>query len=903
MGKELALKNLTSLGKDKTALQKAPVITCLGSMLLTAFILLLSYILLGFAPFGDKALLYKDGQQQMVDLFCWYKDVLTGRSSIDYTFTKYLGGSNFAVFTYYLSSPFSLLIVFFDKSQVSLFMNILYLLKASFAALFAGYYICRRFKPDTLSKYAFTVILATSYALNLYMISQSSNVMWLDGVYMLPLILAGVEKLVDEKKSTLFVISAGLGLIFNWYVGIINLMFAGIWLFFETARKAIQNSPYENKKEHPVLKMFGASIVRFAIASVSTLLISAVILLPTLTMLSGRSYGHSGLSMLTDFSVIGLIPNVISNYSFGIVSLKGSVNLFAGSLVFFGVIMLFFSVSKKLKEKILYGCLLLFTVLAFYWQPLVAVFSMLREVESFWYRYSYVGSFALVYLAAVFFLECDLKKIRIFIPPCIAAVYALIVFLMTDKNSHPVPEVLLTAKMSEILSLTPDYYGIPLVSKIVFPVLTALVLCLIIGAKEADKSLPKPGSAILALILITELVMSQNVLGRIYSTDDGPFIDSYTTKELELLDKIDDPSFYRVVQTTYHSYYHELAGSYSEPMAYGFNSVTAFVSAPDENSVWFLDRAGYPGYYDTIPVTESENIALDSLLSVKYVLLPAGDKNTEGLQKMGGVDGFKDIYLNPYAVPAAFVIDKTGSYESSKTDPALYLNDVYKHLSGVEKDIFIPVAADSVTAASDETGYTYLIGTGSDEGVILYANLITDTETGAELYMNGEKFTAYSEEMAPKMIRIQPVNGKAELKLVFKDSEGGHKVTDALFYTVDKAALAEASEAIKSKAASKADIRDGHCRFEVSNASAGTSLFMSVPYNKGWTITRNGHKIDVDLTCDTFITIPLENGGNVIEMNYRVPHLTAGIIASVMGIVLLAGITVFESRKKEKISK
>ena len=143
MGKELALKNLTSLGKDKTALQKAPVITCLGSMLLTAFILLLSYILLGFAPFGEKALLYKDGQQQMVDLFCWYKDVLTGRSSIDYTFTKYLGGSNFAVFTYYLSSPFSLLIVFFDKSQASLFMNILYLLKASFAALFAGYYISR----------------------------------------------------------------------------------------------------------------------------------------------------------------------------------------------------------------------------------------------------------------------------------------------------------------------------------------------------------------------------------------------------------------------------------------------------------------------------------------------------------------------------------------------------------------------------------------------------------------------------------------------------------------------------------------------------------------------------------------------------------------------------------------
>ena len=78
---------------------------------------------------------------------------------------------------------------------------------------------------------------------------------------------------------------------------------------------------------------------------------------------------------------------------------------------------------------------MLFTVLSFYWQPLVALFSMLREVESFWYRYSYAGSFVLVYLAAVFYLECDLKKIKIFIPPCIAVVYSLIVILMTDKNS------------------------------------------------------------------------------------------------------------------------------------------------------------------------------------------------------------------------------------------------------------------------------------------------------------------------------------------------------------------------------------------------------------------------------------------------------------------------------------
>ena len=64
----------------KSAVNKPLVTTCLLSTLVTAFVILLSYILLGFAPFGDQALLYKDGQQQMIDLFCWYKDALTGKT-------------------------------------------------------------------------------------------------------------------------------------------------------------------------------------------------------------------------------------------------------------------------------------------------------------------------------------------------------------------------------------------------------------------------------------------------------------------------------------------------------------------------------------------------------------------------------------------------------------------------------------------------------------------------------------------------------------------------------------------------------------------------------------------------------------------------------------------------------
>ena len=865
----------------KTSLKKESMIACVSSCVLTALILLLAFVLLGFIPLGKDALLYKDGQQQMVDLYCWFKDVLSGKSSIDYTFTKYLGGSNFAVFSYYLSSPLNILLVFFDKTQVPLFINVLYIVKASLASAFACFYLCRRFRPSTRIKLSAAVILSVSYALGQYMISQSSNMMWIDGVYMLPLILAGVEKLISEKKSTLFIVSAALSLCFNWYTGIINLMFGGIWFLFESLRTA------------KAWKKFFGSFLRFCIACVITLMISAVILLPSLTLLSGRTYGHSGIGMLLDFSMIGFVPSVISNYVFGFASVKGSVNLFAGSFVFIGVVLLFFS-SLKLKEKLVYGLLLLTVILSFYWQPLVALFSMLRNVEGFWYRYAYVGIFALVYLASVFYLESDTTKLKVFIPPVVAAVYCVIVLLLSDPQRAGVVESVFTSNLSSLLMTPQDKNLVPLIAKMAFPVITSVFFCLALGLKRGKSQIFSVSAVLLSAVILLELLLNQMVLGKTYATADGPDISSYNANEIALLGQIDDPSFHRVVQTSYHSLYNKLSASYSEPMAYGFNSVTAFVSAPDENEVYFLDRAGYPQYYDTIPVTMTENLALDSLLSVKYVLLPAGDESSKGLTKAGGVEGFKDLYVNPYAAPAAFVISGSGNYESSGKNYALYLNDLYRHLSGIEKDIFIPV--ENVETSVDGKAVTYKISV-EDENAVLYANFAIEGETGATLYMNGERFVPYGEEMSPKLLRVKTIDGNAELKLDFYTPEG--KVADAQIYLLDLNALNEATSVMKSKAASKIDIRDGHCVFEVENASSGTSLFTSVPYHKGWTVTRNGKKIGADLTGDALMTVPLEDGKNVIEMTYRVPNKTAGILMMSAGIVLLAGITVYESRKKK----
>ena len=178
----------------------------------------------------------------------------------------------------------------------------------------------------------------------------------------------------------------------------------------------------------------------------------------------------------------------------------------------------------------------------------------------------------------------------------------------------------------------------------------------------------------------------------------------------------------------------------------------------------------------------------------------------------------------------------------------------------------------------------------------MYANLVTNTDKGAMLYLNGKESTPYSEEMAPSMVRIKAEDGTVQLKLAFKAEQS--EVTDAQFYVLDTKALEEAISVMRNNAAQKSEIRDGHCVFEIGNASAGSSLFTSVPYNKGWTITRNGKKVESELTGNVFITIPLEEGQNVITMDYNVPHIKAGAAASAAGLIFLVGIALFENKKR-----
>ena len=174
---------------------------CFYSFTVTLLTLLLLFWHYGYAPFGDNSLASHDAGIQYLNFYSYFKDVLSGKNSLTYTFSKTLGGNCIGIFSYYLTSPFMLLSVFFKKSQLHSFFDLLVILKLSLASFTFCWFLIGRFRKyladrSDLVKNSCIIILSVSYGLCQYNIAQSSNLMWLDGVYMLPLILLGVYRLL-----------------------------------------------------------------------------------------------------------------------------------------------------------------------------------------------------------------------------------------------------------------------------------------------------------------------------------------------------------------------------------------------------------------------------------------------------------------------------------------------------------------------------------------------------------------------------------------------------------------------------------------------------------------------------------------------------------------------------------
>jgi len=361
----------------------------------------------GFYPFKEETLFVLDMQDQMMEFYASLRYAWNSDNSIFYTWNRSLGGNYLGLYAYYLANPLSWITVLFPVEKIYQGILVLTLLKTGCCGLtfsvFASYLWKRYFSGHTQAPeadrsrwYRFLLIpVAVSYALISYNIIYSSCLMWLDGVILLPLVLLGIEKILEGEKGLFYLIAFAAACLFNYYTGYMTGIFAALYFLFrvfaEFSRKAWKNY------------LFAA--LRLAAVTLLSVLLSAPLLLPAvLDLSSGKMVTPQVFAeKYINFPFFSLFEKFTNGSYHGLIPVHGHSanmpNVYCGYAALALAVIFFLLRKISLREKLAAGALLIVLVCSFYFVPLNLIWHGFVYPNGFPCRYSFVMSFFLLYLA------------------------------------------------------------------------------------------------------------------------------------------------------------------------------------------------------------------------------------------------------------------------------------------------------------------------------------------------------------------------------------------------------------------------------------------------------------------------------------------------------------------------
>ena len=325
----------------------------LKTFLITLSILLIVFITFGIYPFGDKTIIVIDSNTQYVSFISYLKSVFLGNNDFKYLFSSSLGANFIPLLGYYLMSPFNLLAVLFNLENIKLFMTISIIIKICLCSVTMQYFLNKKF--DTEKSYIFSI----SYALMAYNIVYMYHLMWLDSVIMFPLVMLGIDYIFKEKNVLLYIISLGLSIIFNYYIGVMICIASVIYFIY----KFILDYKVINRVK---------VIINYCISSLLGGLLSMFILIPSLLGLQGgkASFSLENLDLSFNTSYLNVIAKTFTASLGDGETWHGGPMIACGMFMFVLTIIYFFNKKINKKEKIIDGILLFLLASTFVIKPL-----------------------------------------------------------------------------------------------------------------------------------------------------------------------------------------------------------------------------------------------------------------------------------------------------------------------------------------------------------------------------------------------------------------------------------------------------------------------------------------------------------------------------------------------------
>lgn len=809
-------------------------------------VMLAAIVYRGIYPFGDRCFLRVDMYNQYMPFFTEFHRKLREGGSLFFSWHAGLGANFLALYAYYLASPVNWLLFFCPEEYIIEFMTVLIVIKIGLCGLTFAWYLKRHFGTDGYEISLFAVF----YALSGFISAYNWNIMWLDCIFLAPVVIFGLEELLYRNRPLLYCVSLGASILTNYYISImlcIFLVLYGIVLILPMS-----------------LREKGRSLRDFILYSLLAGGLSGAVLLPGILALRATRFDQAEFpqKMKFYFSILDILARHCMNVATEIRN-DHWPNIYCGVAVFLFLPLYICCRSISWREKLPRLVLLVFFYLSFSMNVLEFFWHGLNFPDSLPARQSFLYIFLVLILSFEAFRHYgEFSGRQLIFTGCGALLF---LFLCSRAAGS-------------------DDFG---KSSFVFTMLyLALYSLLLYWYREG--SLAKHTAFFLLCCMVTMEAAMNTIETSVPTTSRSRYRADWQAN-LALLDSLEkqgESGFYRI----------EEAGrmTKNDGMLAGFPTATLFSSTANEAMCHFYRRLGmsasrvFYSYDGATPLTSA-------LLSVGYMFsdsLEITDDFHQLLEKKNGVY----LYRNLYTLPLGFMIDPEleETWNMEEGSPVEVQNRLAQAL-GIREPLFSPVPAvckdGEVLIETEDSGYYYI-----------YPEACSTDQITADI--DGyEKL--YEKVYYPRILEIGWCDKGSSVKLTQSgDRRDAQNKLQVSVYRLDQYTLRRMLHRLGSCPMELAEYSDTYVSGMVDVKEPGL-LATSIPAEDGWSVSVDGQQAELRLFGGAMAGVMLSPGRHEVTFAYRPPGLAAGLVMSLGSAAILAACSYFRSvpGKRRKIHR
>jgi len=814
-------------------------------------------------PFGDSSYLGGDMVNQYIKYFSYLKSIAAGENDLFYTYSKTLGGDMTGIWAYYLLSPFNVIFFFVPKAAFPVAITWLIALKLGLCGLTMAVLLTKLHKPSLG-----VLVFSTAYAFMSYNLAYFNNIMWLDGVYMLPLIVLGLERVINGKSAALYVITLALTLVFNYYIAYMICIFLVLFFVYEITLKIQEKG---TKLASPITK--------FALSSILAGALAAFILIPTALSLAGTKAGFdtAKLSMYPMYTLSQQLSKLVcsampTGFVEGDELMRELPFVYCGAVTTAFALMYFFNGGIKRFERFTAAVFALILFFSFNYNGTYVIWHAFNYTALFPYRNAFIISFMMIWFAWRCYANRKTITVKTLLLSAIVTVAAVLVI-------DPLDNLMIPRKM-----LVLD--------------LAVIALCALICLWDGIRKKERLCALALAVMQFAMLIINGDCYasGGLSKSEYAAYV---ADKEQEIgWIKDRDNGFYRVGST---------GDEFNENMLFAYNGLSHFSSTEKTDSKNFAVNLGFCHFADVwVKYRDGSTSAADAFIGMKYINGEIPEYKAYELISSGESG---HVYHNTNALDIAMLADREVlNAELDVDDIFLWQERVFSSALGREAGIFIPqenVKFEAVNMRSKPYGdgaTEYLQIDPAKEHALVYRFTVTDDaplymytteplvegEVHGTLFVNGEDRGPYMGSFDWRAVYLGTFEPGEELEVLIRPDASFYLMYNTYFAYEAQEALAQVCVDINSRSENAVleKVKNSNLRWSGTVTEANPVLLFTIPHDRGWRAEVDGESAEILTALDTLIALELTPGEHSVELRFTPPGLYAGLVISLAAMLI-----------------